>query len=144
MRWALAGFTAIKTKAASQPVLPSPRSLQEKSSVRVGHRETDWHGVLFVTMWITTLSFAHVQAHPIWTSRSMQPSSKETVSTSLKGPWKFEVFYLTAAKVICLHENGVVMKCVTFAGQDCQRAIKNSRDLFTIYSATGQALQEPH
>lgn len=40
MRWALAGFTAIKTKAASQLVLSSPRSLQEKSSGRVGHRET--------------------------------------------------------------------------------------------------------
>lgn len=46
MRWALAGFTAVRMKAASQPALPSPGSLQEKSPVRVGHRETDWGGLL--------------------------------------------------------------------------------------------------
>lgn len=74
----------------------------------------------------------------------MQPSGKETVTSSLKGPQKFEELYLTAAKVICLHGNKVIMKCITFAGQDCQRAIKNSRDFLAIYSVAAQALQEPY
>lgn len=143
MRWTLAGFIAVRKKAASHisdschsfcycktpfslplarpassarggeswadnPAAPS----QHCCSVKAGHRDLDWDGVLFVTMWITTLSFAHMQAHPIWTPRSTEPTSKEI----LKGPWKFEVLYLTTAKVICLHGNWVTMKCTTFAG----------------------------
>ena len=145
MRWALAGFVAVRKKAAShisqiaaspfaiaklpspclwpgmpaqleggklgrqphcsQPALPSPGSLQETCSVKVRHRELDRGGVLFVTMQFTTLSFAHMQPHLVRTPRSTRPTSKETVTSSLKGPWKFEVLYLTTAKIICLCGN---------------------------------------
>lgn len=48
---------------------------------------------------------------------------------------------LNAAKVTCLHENQVIMKCATFAGQECQGAIQNSRDVLAIYSTAAQAPQ---